>query len=111
MHGTHNALIIVPLSICAPYVWKDNGGAVITTRYTRCIATPYHVPYCIKLARLRRGTVGWPCCTLGNGRPSCKVFLGRPQGQRRHGRPKLRWQDGVEASAIKAGITDWQTKA
>lgn len=26
------------------------------------------------------------------------------------GRPKLRVQDGVEASVIKAGITDWQTK-
>ena len=32
-----------------------------------------------------------------------KVFLSRPQGQRRRGRPKSRWQDGVEASAIKAG--------
>ena len=42
--------------------------------------------------------------------PVC-VEGGRPQGQRRRGRPKLRWQDGVEASAIKAGVTDWQTKA
>ena len=40
-----------------------------------------------------------------------KFFLGRPQGLRRRGRPKLRWQDGVEESAIKAGITDWHTKA
>ena len=39
--------------------------------------------------------------------PARKVFLGRPQGQRRRGRPKLRWQDAVEASAIKAGITDY----
>ena len=43
--------------------------------------------------------------------PVRKVFLGRPQGQRRRGRPKLRWQDGVEASAIKAGTRDWQTMA
>ena len=43
--------------------------------------------------------------------PARKVFLGRPQGQKRRGRAKLRWQDGVEASAIKVGITDWQTKA
>ena len=43
--------------------------------------------------------------------PPRKVFLGRPQGQRCCARPKLRWQDGVEAFAIKAGITDWQTKA
>lgn len=40
-----------------------------------------------------------------------KVFLCRLQGQKRHGRPKLRWQDGVEASAIKAGITDWHTRS
>ena len=43
--------------------------------------------------------------------PARKVFLGRPQGQRRRGRAKLKLQDGVEASAIKAGMTDWQMKA
>ena len=44
--------------------------------------------------------------------PTRKVFLGRLQGQRRRGRPKLRWQDGgVEAPTIKAEITDRQTKA
>ena len=36
--------------------------------------------------------------------PDLKVFLGRPQGERKHGRPKLRWQDGLEASVIKARI-------
>ena len=43
--------------------------------------------------------------------PARTVFLGRPQGQRRRGRAKLKLQDGGEASAIKAGMTDWQMKA
>ena len=61
----------------------------------------------IKLARLRwAGHV----VRMEPDDPARKVFLGRPQGQRRRGRPKLRWQEGVEASAIKAGITDWQSK-
>ena len=30
--------------------------------------------------------------------PARKIFLGRSHGQRRRGRPKLRWQEGVEAS-------------
>ena len=38
------------------------------------------------------------------------VFLCHPQGQGRRGRPKLRWQDGVEASAIKVEIKDCHTK-
>ena len=38
--------------------------------------------------------------------PVRKVFLGRLQGQRRQGRPKLRWHNGVKAFAIKVGITD-----
>ena len=62
----------------------------------------------IKLARLRwAGHV----VRMEMDDPARKVFLGRPQRQRKRGRPKLKWQDGVEASAIKAGITDWQTKA
>ena len=61
----------------------------------------------IKLARLR-----WAdhVVSMETDDPARKVFLGRPQGQRMRGRPKLRWQDGVEAYAIKARITDWQTK-
>ena len=59
----------------------------------------------IKLARLRwAGHV----IRMETDDPTRKVFLGRPQAKRRRGRPKLRWQDGVEASAIKAGITDWR---
>ena len=41
--------------------------------------------------------------------PARKVLLGRPQGQSGRGRPKLRWQDGVEASGIRAwdnGLAD-----
>ena len=34
--------------------------------------------------------------------PARRVFLGRPQGQRRRGRPKLRWQDGARDN----GLTD-----
>ena len=58
----------------------------------------------IKLARLR-----WAGHVVRM--ETRKVFLGRPEGRRRRGRPKLRWQDCVEASAIKAGLTDWQKKA
>ena len=62
----------------------------------------------IKLARLRwAGYV----VRMETDDPARKVLLGLAQGQRRRSRPKLRLQDGVEASAIKAGITDWQTKA
>ena len=39
------------------------------------------------------------------------LYVSKHQGQRRRARPKLSWQHGLEASAIKAGITDWQTKA
>ena len=61
----------------------------------------------IKLARLRwAGHV----VRMQTDDPAHKVFLGRPQRQRSHGRLKFRWQDGVEAFAIKAGITYWQTK-
>ena len=57
----------------------------------------------IKLARLQwTGHV----IRMETEDPARKVFLCRPQGQRRRGRPKLRWQYGVEASAIKPGITD-----
>ena len=34
--------------------------------------------------------------------PARKAFLGHPQGQRRRGRPKLRWKVGVEAYPVKA---------
>ena len=61
----------------------------------------------LKLARLR---LAGHVVRIETDDPARKVFLGRPQGQRRRGRPKFRWQDGVEASAIKAGITDRQTK-
>ena len=39
--------------------------------------------------------------------PARKIFLSRLQDRssRRRGRPKLRLQDGVEASVINAGIT------
>ena len=54
----------------------------------------------IKLARLRwAGHV----VRMETHVPARKVFLGRPQGQRRRGRPKLRWQDGVEESTINPG--------
>ena len=44
----------------------------------------------IKLARLRwAGHV----VRMETDDPARKVFLGRPKGQRRCGRPKLRWQD------------------
>ena len=57
-------------------VWKDNGGAVITTGYTRCTATSLSCSVSSSTSSL----VGWPWCTHGNGRPSPgKVFLGRPQ--------------------------------
>ena len=37
------------------------------------------------------------------GNISGKVFLGCPQGQRRRGRAKLRWQDGVERTPLRSG--------
>ena len=59
------------------------------TSYTRCTATSPSAGHAIRME---------------TDDPARKVFLDRPQGQRRRGRPKLRWQDGVEASAIKARI-------
>ena len=62
----------------------------------------------IKLARLR-----WDghVVRMEKDDQASKVYLCRPQRQRIRDRAKLRLQDGVEASSIQAGITDWKTKA
>ena len=88
----------------ASNVWEDNRGVDgIYEMYGDLTVVQR-----IKLARLRwAGHV----VRMEAYDPARKVFLGRPQGQRRRGRLKMRWQDSVEATFIKSGITDWQTKA
>ena len=73
-----------------------------------CVEGDLTVVQSTKLARLRWTDHG---VRMETDIPARKVFLGRPQGQRRRGWPKLRWQEGEEASAVKDGIRDWQTKA
>lgn len=43
--------------------------------------------------------------------PAKKVFEGRVWGDRRQGRPCLRWKDQVEQNLSQLGVTDWRRHA
>jgi hypothetical protein len=62
----------------------------------------------VKSARLRwAGHVA----RMDDNEPPRKVLLGNPGGQRRWGRPKLRWEDGVEEDVRKLGCRNWRMAA
>jgi hypothetical protein len=62
----------------------------------------------VKSARLRwAGHVA----RMDDNEPPRKVLLGNPGGQRRRGRPKLRWEDGVEEDVRKLGCRNWRMAA
>jgi hypothetical protein len=62
----------------------------------------------VKSARLR-----WAGHVAGmdDNEPPRKVLLGNPGGQRRRGRPKLRWEDGVEEDVRKLGYRNLRMAA
>jgi hypothetical protein len=62
----------------------------------------------MKSARLRwAGHVA----RMDDNEPPRKVLLGNPGGQWRRGRPKLRWEDGVEEDVRKLGCRNWRMAA
>jgi hypothetical protein len=61
--------------------------------------------FLIKLSRL-----SWAghVFRLNESDPAKKVLLTGPGGQRPRGRPKLRWEEGIEEDAARAEIRNWK---
>ena len=45
---------------------------------------------------------------MNNDRTLKKVFNTKPDGARRVGRPKLRWEDGVDQDMRILGVKNWK---
>jgi len=43
--------------------------------------------------------------------PSKRVLLSEPGGKRLRGRPRLRWEDGVEEDVARPGCRNWKVAA
>jgi hypothetical protein len=48
---------------------------------------------------------------MNDEEPTKKLMLGKPDGTRRHGRPKLRWIDGLEKDLHNISIRNWKNIA
>jgi hypothetical protein len=48
---------------------------------------------------------------MNNDRTLKKIFNTKPDGARSVGRPKLRWQDGVDQDMRRLGVKNWKKVA
>jgi len=55
--------------------------------------------------------MGWALDNMNNDRILKKIFNTKPDGVRRVGRPKLRWEDGIDQDLRILEIENWKKVA
>jgi hypothetical protein len=56
--------------------------------------------------------MGWSCHSNGPAMTCKKILIAKPEGRRkRKGRPKLRWEDGVDNDVKALGKGNWKNIA
>jgi hypothetical protein len=65
----------------------------------------------VKFIKLIRLSWAGHVFRLNESDPARKVLLTGPGGQRPRGRPKLRWEEGIEEDAVRAVFRNWKKTA
>jgi hypothetical protein len=71
----------------------------------------YDDPDLVKFMKLSRFSWAGHVFQLNESDPARKVLLTGPGGQRPRRRPKLRWEEGIEEDAERAGFRNWKKTA
>ena len=79
--------------------------------YSYELCETFNKPSIVTYIKVKRSAWAGHLVCVNNNRTIKKIFNTKPDGVRSVGRPKLRWEDGVDQDIRLSGVKNWKKVA
>ena len=93
------------------YLWSEARKRNMAKRYNYELYEKLNEPNIVNYIKVKRMAWAGHLVRMNNDRTIKKIFNAKPDGVRRVGRPKLRWEDGVDQDMRILEIKNWKRVA